>query len=73
VTSDKQTHHEITSIKPCSLANNTPLPLQLDGCHQRRLGQSQKSTSNKNPHLEPKDGANNHMGTQLMKLNEATS
>jgi hypothetical protein len=34
------------------------------------FGQNPKSTSTKNLSNKPKDVTNNHMGTQLMKLNE---
>jgi len=32
-----------------------------------------KSTSTKNPSHRPRDVMNNHMGTQLVKLNETTN
>jgi hypothetical protein len=36
----------------------------------RKLSQNQKLTSPKNSSHKPKDAANNHMGTQLVELNE---
>jgi hypothetical protein len=37
----------------------------------RRLNQNKKLINNNNPNHGPKDVVNGHMGTQLVKLNEA--
>jgi hypothetical protein len=71
VMNEMQTHHETTSIKPCPLANKTSLLLQLVNA-TKKLNQNQKLTSPKNSSHGPKDATGNHMGTQLVKLNEVT-
>jgi hypothetical protein len=56
VTSEKQKHHKTSSIKPYSLVDTTPFPLQ-------GLVKTKKPTNPKNPSHRPKDTVGDHMGT----------
>jgi hypothetical protein len=63
-------HHKIANIKLYSPINILFFPLQLNGCHQR-ASPKPKPISKKNPSYGPMDATSNHMGTQLVKLNES--